>query len=246
MPMNRMDHFALDSSARLVIPTLCGLFVAGLAFAATASLLSVETADYLFSEEGPVEDTSEWLWVALAVMLPITFRSLRLVVIAGMLIFLACGAREASFHTAFTDYSVLKIPFYYRPEHQVAAQVVAAIAMLLLAASVAIVASRLLKLIRSGEHRHAAWPYFALVGAAMLIGSKVLDRSPAILRDTFDIHLSETTLLVCGALEEGYEMLLPVVISIAILTYRRHQQRSARPCRAGINGPPHPTSTEYG
>lgn len=72
------------------------------------------------------------------------------------------------------------------------------------------------------------WGILLVVGAAMLPAVKVLDRANSLLRNKFDITLSNQVDAVVSALEEGTEMLLPLIFLVAVGLYLMGEQRTVK------------------
>lgn len=181
----------------------------------------------LFEETGPFEQASPWLWLAFALSIPLVFRKFTLEVASGMVVAAAAAAREWDWHIAFTDYSVLKPPFYYR-EGTLPERLIAGGIMLVVLAAVVILIARLIQL--RPWKRPWAWWVFALGFAMfMLAFTKAVDRAPGILRDdlgwiNLDEHVRVRT--VFYAIEEGLEMLLPIFFGVHTFALARwHSSR---------------------
>ena len=204
--------------------------VAITALSVMALLLSPGQATPLFEETGPFERASPWLWLAFALFIPLVFRTPTASVAAGMIVAIAAAAREWDWHIAFTDYSVLKPPFYYR-EGDTLERIIAGGIMLLIVASVVALIAQLVHL--RPWKRPWPWWVFALGFAfGMLVFTKAVDRAPAILRDDFGLDLPERVRLICYAVEEGLEMLLPVFFAAHSLALARWHKATRRPERA--------------
>ncbi|MFI4915289.1 MAG: hypothetical protein ACIAS6_02130 [Phycisphaerales bacterium JB060] len=201
--------------------------VAATAVTVLALALPPETSTPLFEETGPFEQASPWLWLALALFIPLAFRSKAHTVAAGMIIACAAAAREWDWHIAFTDYSMLKPPFYYREGSPLEVAIAGAV-MVLVIASVVVLVARLVQL--KPWKRPLPWWVLALGFAFfMLVFTKVVDRAPAILRDDLgliDLDEHPRIRVVCYAIEEGLEMLLPVFFgAYALALARWHKAR---------------------
>jgi hypothetical protein len=175
--------------------------------------------DQLFSETGPFEEMSPWLLLILAAMIPLTFRNLSLPVLGGMVISVACAAREWDMHKSFTGYSVLKPGFYLRSEYELHHQIIAGLAVLALGASVFFTVQHMLRVRPQRLRPVPMWLLAFGLGVAMLVLTKVFDRSPKILEKDFGIDLSDRMLAFMMAIEEGLEMLMPVVFGAMVLAY---------------------------
>ncbi|MGP1347048.1 MAG: hypothetical protein ACTS3F_10335 [Phycisphaerales bacterium] len=206
-----------EPAVRGVLMVLVGV---PLVVAVVTSVLSLETAEWLLSEGGPIEQQSVVLWIVLALFGLGVFGARSLTGWATAVVALGASAREAGFHTAFTGYSVLKIPFYYRAEHAGMARWVAVGVMVLFIAGAAVLVWRTWK--RLEGHSLRALPSWALIGALGLaagVVSKVLDRSVALVEDVFGIEAHERVSVGVHALEESIEMVLPLAFGAAVLCF---------------------------
>ncbi len=196
-------------------------------------VLPEDSAGELFNESGPFEQASPWLWIALALWIPLVFRKPTIGVAAGLIVSLAAAAREWDWHVAFTGYSVLKPPFYYRAEHtsffggvenvvtvSVPERIVAALIMLCVVGSVAVLVARLAAL----KPWKRPWPWWCFgLGFAfgMLVFTKLADRAPAVLDESLGLTLGPRIRLAFYALEEGLEMMLPAFFAAFSLSLAR-------------------------
>ena len=214
-------------------------------------VLPEDTAQDLFDESGPFEQASPWLWIALSLWIPLVFQKPTLNVAAGMVISLAAAAREWDWHVAFTGYSVLKPPFYYRAEHtsiydgveqvvtvSLPERIIASAIMLLVVSSVVVLVARLIAL----RPWSRPWPWWALALAfafGMLVFTKVVDRTPALLDENLGVTLGPPIRQVFYAIEEGLEMMLPFFFAaqvLALARWHRARRRQAIEAGAGAHG----------
>ncbi|NRA57345.1 MAG: hypothetical protein HRU13_04420 [Phycisphaerales bacterium] len=213
--------------------------------------LPEERTQALFDESGPFEQASPWLWITLSLWIPLVFRKPTIGVAAGMVIALAAAAREWDWHVAFTGYSVLKPPFYYRSDHTIFVdgveqaistglpeRILAAAIMLLVVASVAVLVSRLIAL--QPWKRPWAWWVLALGFAfGMLVFTKVIDRAPALLDENLGITLGPRARQAFYAIEEGLEMMLPFFFAahaLALARWHRARKKQAIAAAIGAKG----------
>ena len=204
--------------------------VAATAVSVLALALPESRTQTLFEESGPFEQASPWLWLASALFIPLVFRKPTAGVAAGMVVAVAAAAREWDWHIAFTEYSVLKPPFYYR-EGEPVERLVAGAIMLVIFASVAVLLARLFSL----KPWRRPWPWWVFTlgfAFSMLVFTKVVDRAPAILRDDLGLDLPDDVRLICYAVEEGLEMMLPVFFAAHSLALARWHRATRRPERA--------------
>ena len=203
-----------------VFLTVVGItLIAAIVFALLSQTLSPTTNIRLFAETGPFEELSPWLWLLLGASIVAVHRKLTPGVAAGVVLCVACAAREWDWHKSFTGYSVLKPGFYLTTEHPLTHQILAGAAVLAVGASAAILLYKFISLRPWASSPRPAWLLALLFAVFMLALTKVLDRTPGILRGDFGIELAGPVLLLFGALEEGLEMLLPLYFAGLVLAF---------------------------
>jgi hypothetical protein len=182
------------------------------AFFLSAATLPDRTFGHLFDEHGLIESLTVALWLVAAAI----FAKAAPVGGGGAVAWLAapvCVAaalREADLHLTLTGFSILKIRFYssdaFGAQEKLLALAVVLPIVLALAALLALLVQRLR---RSG----AGGPAMRLLLAtlALLVLSKLADRSPTILLQWYGIDLSSFVARLMTAFEEGIELLLPVL-----------------------------------
>jgi len=195
-----------------------------LALAVLPLALSEPAFEAFFSEEGPVEIGAMLLWCAAGAIVLLRIRPLGTRAWAFALLYFAFAAREAELHRAFTADSMLKSAYYRRVPAPLAEKLIAglvAIALLVLLAYVLWIVVRFLWKERGWRTRSGAW---LLVGMALLVGAKLLDRAPAVLAEDFDLVLSPLVKQYASAFEEGIEAALPLILAFSawIEGTRRH------------------------
>jgi hypothetical protein len=178
-----------------------------------AALLPYAWTRPWLSETGPFEVAALVAWIAAAAVLasrirPFTSRTLAFVVVC-----LLCAAREADLQKAFTQESISRLSYYRRSaapraEKLMAGSVALLFTVLLIYA--ALVAARFL--FREGglRSRSGLW---LIVGAALLVLTKILDRSYAVLGENFGLWLPPIWHHVTAALEEGLEAVVPLAFA---------------------------------
>jgi hypothetical protein len=183
-------------------------------------------------ERSPVERTTFWSWIALAVALPVVVRSLSTAVLAGSAVCLAFAAREADWHKLFTGYSVLKPKFYVLPEHPWTTRLVAAlvVAVAIVAAWIALRALWRAALGDGGVA--AAWVRIGAIVAALAIGTKAVDRLPQIV-GSFGIDVPTGVRLSFKSFEELGEFLLPFLLLAVAILFARLRRRECDALTSG-------------
>lgn len=218
--------------ARAGLPALiAALAVYALLLALMALPLDLEAYRDVFSERGPFERLSVPLWLlVVAACVGVAWRrpravALRLLTLGAVAGFLAM--READWHYALAGGNVLRVKFYlHNPatlEVKVVAGVVVAIALALLFRTLFLG----VQLLRRRATWKLAWTRTLLLGIAVGIGTKLLDRAISLSGEWFGLVFDERTGRLIGAWEEGFECILPLIFCYAL-----YQFRLARPAIA--------------
>ncbi len=175
----------------------------------------------IFSEQGPFERLSVVFWVGLAAIALVARRPLTLGAVCGAYVALCCAARELDWHKAFTDYSVLKPKFYFKADQPLDARMIAGVIVAGLGVSAAVLTLGLLRRLRREGRPVRPWALVSAMGLALLVGTKLLDRSTGMVQDLLGHDLSDSVRDIIVSFEEGMEMALPVIFSVAVLSIRR-------------------------
>lgn len=187
----------------------------------TALNAPLEVTQYLFSELGAFEVLSPWLWYLLAALCllntEIKLNTQLFTAAAATLL----GFREMDFHKHLFDDSFIKTNFYRSADISMMDKVLGFILLLIIILVFLVLAKKLFHTIRnlktSLDTAHF-FIFFTIVCGAL---SKVLDRTTSTLREEFEIQLIPHTQVVIMAIEEGVEILLPILLIVAVLTYRK-------------------------
>lgn len=176
--------------------------------------LSAEAAEFALSEAGPFEQLSLVFWALLSGYIiwrwwPGSKQTWLLAILP-----LFALAREASMHKAIYDISVLKVSFYGTPGIPVISKLIIGSTVLFMYAALLYGSYLLWKWLKAGAWRQTSGQFF-IVGVALLVGTKILDRMNAILRVDFGVilpaHFAESVVVF----EESLEMALPLVLLAA-------------------------------
>lgn len=192
--------------------TLLAIYIAYLLILAVS--LSPEAFAVLFSESGPFQQMSLGLWLGLAAVL-LASRSPAEAAMAVLA--LLAAAREADWHKAFTVDGLTKISTYLNPAVPWQEKVIGITMLALALGSSVYLTVRLYRYLFLRQGSVALTGQILVIAVVLLPLSKVLDRSPSILRKRFDIVLPQNIDQVLVALEEGIEMLVPVLLIVALL-----------------------------
>lgn len=211
----------------LVFGALAALLVMG------AITLPVEQLEWMYSESGPIEIASEFVWIGLALFSVALFRG-SITSIAGALLALGAAAREADWHKEFTDESMLKPKYYLSGEYPLESQIIGGVVVALLLASLALVTWRFFRLASTDPRLVPPWAGASFAAMAIFVFSKLADRMPGILKEDFETRLPERLYQTVRSLEEGLELFLPAFFAVAMISLHRDRYTSAE--RIGVGG----------
>ncbi len=202
--------------------------------------LDEETRTAIFAESGPFETASEWFWFLLA---GLCFWHLD----AGARYRLALGTaaalaamREAEWHKQFTTDSLFKTNYYEAADISLAEKIPAGIVAVAAIVLVGYLGVRAVRLLLGRHQWREPWGFVTLLGAGILPVIKVVDRLPNLLIEKADTALPGSVVAVMSTLEEGVEMVLPLIFVAAVLMYNDRLDRfggAARPRGGGANAP---------
>lgn len=175
-------------------------------------VFSPESAKRILSETGPIELLSIVAWLVLAALF--AFSAFRPGVKWPMAaLFGIFAAREADLHKAFTTQGMLKINYYTKAPAPLGEKVVAGIVALVIIGVLLYGGFLFMRflIVRSGWRSHAGrWLVFAGFLFAL---SKLLDRLPNVMLEEHGIAFSPLMNLYFAALEEGWELWVPLTLS---------------------------------
>jgi hypothetical protein len=175
----------------------------------------------LTSETGIFEVLSPPLWIVLAVLCFVVVGRSRYG-IGTTLLALIFAAREWDLHKAFTADSIFKHAFYKMDislTQKIWGGLAAAICVAVL---LWMTAACILYLWREKAWRQA-WGRLTILSIGLIFFTKVCDRLEATLAVDYHIYMTVIQGEICNMFEEGYEMLLPIVFGIALLSWRRRK-----------------------
>lgn len=189
----------------------------GMMLALSALLLALPQAvtDRLVDEHGPVESLSAVLWLvgAAAALLAARSRPLRREWLFGSVITMLFAARELSWHTAFTGWSVTRLETYTDPQVPLAGRVLALLVVVLpVVTSIIGLFVRMLPRLRRAWTCGAAWSRDVPLWFLLLISSQVLDKGHKVFPPLgLDIPVHYTRLF-----EESLEMTLAAYVVLTL------------------------------
>ncbi|TVQ97332.1 MAG: hypothetical protein EA399_13770 [Desulfovibrionales bacterium] len=180
------------------------------------ALLPPQTSAFIFSESGPFEMLSFILWFVLATTVLLVVRPRSPATLALAVLATVAGLRELGVNSLLTTESITRISYYLNPDifwlERLA--VVGFIACLGLAAiAILVIFGRWLIAGNGAGHPTGQ---IILLAVVLVPVTKVLDRLPAYLRGFLGIEPSLTTVSLLTALEEGLEMILPILFLQAL------------------------------
>lgn len=215
--------------AGYVRPVVLSLIVFTCALAVLPWLLRSEEARVMLyaDESGMFEQLSIVLWLLLTVALPVLIRPFRWTVLAGMVVCLGAAAREADWHKSFTGESVLKFSYYLDGSYPILARLGFAVLVIACIASLVFVGLRLFEAWRARGQARPHWAQLLVVFLVVAVVSKVFDRTPNILAETYGVILPDMLQQMMQACEEGLEMVLPVLLAVAAVAYTRDRPATA-------------------
>ncbi len=181
----------------------------------------VNVTQFLFSESGPFETLSAWLWYLLALLCVLNTELMLKTRFFTSLGAALLGLREMDFHKRLFDDSFIKTNFYRSEEIPFMDKLLGIILLLV----ILFVFFNLAKMFVQGIRQFKLNPHIAylFITLTILCGglSKLLDRSSSILRNDFNIKLMQHTEVIIMTIEEGVEMLLPILLVVAVTSYRK-------------------------
>jgi hypothetical protein len=200
---------------RLDRAILVGLLVYAAVLVGLAFRLSPERFAFTFSEEGPFEEASIFLWLGAGAMIvwfvrPFTVRSA-----AFALLFVAFAAREASWHKLFTADSLLKISYYLKSPAPLTEKFIAGAAAAIFIAMLLYVAYVVARFIFAEGGLSSRAGYWLVLAGAVFVLSKIIDRAPSVIFDLAGHTLDIDVRRVMKAFEEGFEAVTPALFALS-------------------------------
>ena len=182
-----------------------------------ATVLPLDQAKYIFSENGPYEILSVFFWIALFVLILISkkyydFKSW----ISFLVISLFAASREADLQKEFSTDGFIKFNYYTNPEILIGEKILFGFILFLI-----------LLVILNATYLGLAYVFKNKLNTErsvitiqlffLLIITKVFDRLNNTLKNDFDFHLSDSIAIVVHAFEESGEMLIPILCVTLVL-----------------------------
>ncbi|MCJ0928808.1 hypothetical protein MTX11_12610 [Acinetobacter lwoffii] len=187
----------------------------------TALNAPASVTQYLFSESGAFEVMSPWLWYLLAVLCLLNVETKPNTRVFTAIAATLLGLREMDFHKQVFEMSFIKTNFYRSAEIPLMDKLLGFILLLGIIFVFLVLAKKLVQTIRSMKNSLNIAHFFIFLTIACGGLSKVLDRTTSTLKEEFGIQLVPHTQIMIMTIEEGVEMLLPVLLIVAVLSYRK-------------------------
>lgn len=189
----------------------------------TAIFAPLSVTGYLFSEAGAYEVFSPWLWYLLSILCVASFDMQWKTRIFAAIAAILLGLREMDFHKKIFETSFIKTRFYQSPDIALMDKILGFILLCFIISVFIYLAKTYITSLRNSHHK-INLPNIYIIMTLLLAGlSKVLDRLTSQLDELFHIHLLHTTSVVITTVEESVEILLPILLMIAVLTYQKYK-----------------------
>ena len=175
---------------------------------------------YLYSEAGPYEVFSAYLWLLLSISALFTKSMQPSTRLIAALMALMLGARELDMHKSLFSMSFIKTNFYKSASIPLHDKLVGGLILL------AMTSLLIYLIVRT-------WRYFSnsvcctssslLLFSGLLLGitSKILDRFSSQMLKLFQIALPPDVRMMIVSFEESLELLMPLLLILALLTYQK-------------------------
>lgn len=186
----------------------------------TAFTAPLVVTEYLFSEKGAYEVFSPLLWFVLAALCLVKVKFQFSTRILSALAALMLGLREIDLHKRLFEMSFIKTNFYKSPDIALTDKLLGFALLMFMIYILVALAKRFYKVLRNIKHDFDISYMYIVLTVVIAALSKILDRITAQLNELFDIQLIRSTQLAIMTVEESFEMLLPVLLIVAVLTYR--------------------------
>ena len=211
--LNRVDRYLLGAGVGYIVLLVL-----------SAALLPYAWVKPWLSETGPFEVGALLAWIAAAAVLAVRIRPFTARTLAFVTICLLCAAREADLHKAFTQESISRLSYYRKSAAPFAEKLIAGCVALLFVALLAYAALVTVRFLFRQGGLHSRSGFWLLLGAALLVFTKVVDRSAAVLAKFLMLTLPPVMQQVTAALEEGLEAAVPVAFAVSAWISQRERR----------------------
>ncbi|MFD0950334.1 hypothetical protein ACFQ0F_08040 [Paraperlucidibaca wandonensis] len=123
-------------------------------------------------------------------------------------------------HKALFSDSFIKSNFYKSPDTPLYDKLIGGLILLLMIALLIYLAKLMLQFLRNHASSDTS-AHLLVYSLALGATSKILDRFSSQMHELFNIAIPANARLVIVAMEESLEMALPLLLILALLTYRR-------------------------
>ena len=205
------------STLKVLLPPLSA-YLGIAAYIALKAPLEVST--FLYSESGPYEVFSTVLWLVLAGLVLLQSQLQLRVRLASSIAALLMCSRELDMHKALFTMSFIKTNFYKSPDIPFHDKVAGGLALLVMIALLVYLAKRMLLFLRTQASSDTS-AHLLVYSLALGAISKILDRFSSQMHELFNIAVPANARLAIVAMEESLELALPLLLILALLTYRR-------------------------
>ena len=186
----------------------------------TAVNAPLAVTEHLFSEAGAYEVFSPLLWYLLAILCAFNTKMLGSTRLFSALAAVLLGMREMDLHKSLFEMSFIKTNFYRSPDIAMTDKLLGFAILMFMLYLLVVLAKRFYKVLRNIKQDFDISYVYVMLTVLIAVLSKVLDRMTSQLNELFDIQLLRSTQLAIMTAEESFEMLLPVLLIVAVLTYR--------------------------
>ncbi len=201
------DQYSIIRYALMATALYCGFLVSA------PFIFEADTFNELFSETGPFERLSIVAWLLASAVVLWRIRPLGPRGLAFAFLYALLAAREADWHKAFTADSLLKSNYYRHTLAHFSEKLVAAIVALIFIGLLLYATVVIVRFLWRHQGLHSATGWLLLIGGALLVLGKVLDRAPAVMAHSWGIHLDPVVGQWMKAFEEGLEMITPLYVA---------------------------------
>lgn len=174
---------------------------------------------WLYSEAGPCEVFSVWLWLLLAGAVLLCAALQRPTRAAAAAAAMLMSARELDMHKLLFGESFIRTNFYRSADTPLSEKLLGGSLLLALLALLIYLSVSLFRHLQRRQLSDSS--LLLLSGLALGAGSKVLDRLSSQLHELLQIDLSPLAQQMIVIMEESLELTMPLLLLTALLTYRR-------------------------
>jgi len=178
--------------------------------------MSADSLNFTFSEDGPFEIISPFVWVFAALLVLYRMKPMTPSAWAFFIGFLIFAAREADLHKKFTADGMLKINYYKHAVAPLTEKLIAGAVALTLVIGLLCMGYVILRFLflKNGWRTRAG--FFLIVSVALMVLTKIVDRAPNVLEVDYGIMVEPLLRRIALAYEEGLETITPLVFAWSV------------------------------